>query len=646
MTGLRTRGGLDVGHNFSILHPSGWKPLGPYPPRTNLFTNPAFTATRTPLVVAYNQFINPVLGNATPQTAWSHNLGGGTATLSVMSSGGVDPAVPFRRMHFDTDSTSTGTFGQYVGSATANTIPVTAGLAYSASIWVRHDLAIARYYTFYIQYYNASNGSLTASSNNTLVQPNTWTRLKFDNSVAPANAVRMIVMAYVSGAVSANNGTVPAGSDLDMTMPNVDQSVAVQEFFSGASTGTDYVYAWGGTPHASLSTKSAGAVVSTNLCTNPGAETATGWTSNNGSVCPADRDTAVKHSGTQSCRGTVVSGNSLLTAYAVGFGTAVAGYAAATVGRWYTASLWFYTNVANALHQVQIRFVDGAYANVGNAYSTNVALPAGVWTKAIVSLVAPTGAAFVGMSAFVTRPSATPGMNAWADDACLQEGVGIDTFDGYTASGSDFVYAWSGVANASTSNKIAKTMAGPASGNAWPVSSTMWPGHDRSVRMLSQDPVATGSGYYEIANETGGAVITTPLQRGVTYRASVLVYVDPANPVPTANVAGLTYGESGTGVSAVDLLSAGFYGERQLSATFTVSTDVAATSWRVRLANGHIKGALSMLWFDSFILETSPPDTASFAGGSYFDGATPDDTDYQYAWTGAADASMSSATYP
>ena len=74
--------------------------------RTNLFTNPAFTATRTPLVVARNLFINPVLGNATPELHWAHNAGGATVNTSVVGSGGVDPAVPFRRMHFDTDSTS------------------------------------------------------------------------------------------------------------------------------------------------------------------------------------------------------------------------------------------------------------------------------------------------------------------------------------------------------------------------------------------------------------------------------------------------------------------------------------------------------------------------------------------------------------
>ena len=79
-----------------------------------------------------------------------------------------------------------------------------------------------------------------------------------------------LVAGYPSGAT----GIIPAGSNLDMTMPNVDQSPGIQEFFSGNSTGTDYVYAWTGAAHASTSTKSAGAVVSTNLLTNPGAEAA------------------------------------------------------------------------------------------------------------------------------------------------------------------------------------------------------------------------------------------------------------------------------------------------------------------------------------------------------------------------------------
>lgn len=205
-------------------------------------------------IVAYNLFLNPVLGGGS-ETYWYLNNGGATVVTSVVSSGGVDPAVPFRRAHFNTDSTSTSTFGQGAGSNAATYIAATAGLAYSASMWVRHNLAVARYYSFYLQYYDAA-GALTGQQIPvTLVQPNTWTQLKYENYVAPAGTVRARILGYVSGAVSANNGVVPAGSDLDMTMPHVDQTTTIGGFFSGDTRGPGYVYAWTGTPHASTSTK-------------------------------------------------------------------------------------------------------------------------------------------------------------------------------------------------------------------------------------------------------------------------------------------------------------------------------------------------------------------------------------------------------
>lgn len=190
----------------------------------------------------------------------------------------------------------------------------------------------------------------------------------------------------------------------------------------------------------------------TNLFTNPSGETASGWSSNNGSSWTVSDDTTVKRSGTKSKKSVPVTAGistSVLSIYNVG-----GGIFPVTPGRVYTISAYFAHNTSvNCNSAVTYNFLDAGGASIGATVSGPNILHSGGSTfnarASVTTPPAPANAVNVRIGATTTRSSgnSVAGDAAWIDDAIMEEGYNVGTyFDGSTAGAS-----WTGTANQSTS---------------------------------------------------------------------------------------------------------------------------------------------------------------------------------------------------
>lgn len=205
-------------------------------------TNWASVAQGQSVVVRTNLVRDPrgVLG-----TDWSVTAGGGTPTKSQLGTGGPAEAASFVRA-------TAGSAGwtyldvRNVGSATNL---VTPGKTYALSAGVRASYAGT--VALYVQWLDAGGAVISttsvASGANTA---NSWQRFGFVTAVAPANAVRGLLIVRVNGAPAVND-------TLDVTaMLFCDVSEDGAYFDGTTAAGPETVYAWTGTAHQSTSTAS------------------------------------------------------------------------------------------------------------------------------------------------------------------------------------------------------------------------------------------------------------------------------------------------------------------------------------------------------------------------------------------------------
>jgi len=199
----------------------------------------------------------------------------------------------------------------------------------------------------------------------------------------------------------------------------------------------------------------------------------------------------------------------------------------------------------------------------------------------------------------------------------------------------DFTYAWTGTANASTSQQKALGVAGVGETYlAQPIQSTQW----ASNRAHSMRIIPTGSPT-EPYSYTSFAF--AGLEAGRTYTAIAKIRLTAAQVGPMDARARKIVAMS-PGMTTVESSAApNVAGVTELRITFTLAADPTAV---VYLYNGASAGG-GDVWYDDFAL------VAGDYGGTYFDGSFPDSppedhevvgkTVAEYGWTGTADASTS-----
>jgi prepilin-type N-terminal cleavage/methylation domain-containing protein len=183
----------------------------------------------------------------------------------------------------------------------------------------------------------------------------------------------------------------------------------------------------------------------TNYATNPSAELAGGWYSNNGAIYPASRDTSQKRSGVQSVSSyNVGSSTALMSIYSPGSldGNGIP----ITDPGVYTASAYFRADVASQGRIGLSTRTNGTWS--GTTYGNNVTGTTNSWTQMSYTFTVPTGTDalryVINVSAIATQPA---GVKAYADDFILTKGSDTPNY----ADGNSPSWIWNGTVNGSTS---------------------------------------------------------------------------------------------------------------------------------------------------------------------------------------------------
>jgi hypothetical protein len=260
-------------------------------------------------------------------------------------------------------------------------------------------------------------------------------------------------------------GTAPrtVGEWFDVRRVLIEESPAAGEWFDGDTA--DYAgadYAWAGGHALSESTMTGRRELARNLLPNPSAEVNLGWYSNNGAVYPAVFDPAVSHSGGQSVRASLATGQnpnaSIMSLYSVGLldGKTLPCIAGVAL----SAGLWMRAGSPGFRGSLYLGWLDAGGASVGYGPTpypwTNFAAPNQWQWFAIPSVVPPANAAafrIIATVSTVTGAAAVPVTDqAWADDAIVVVGATLPGyFDGNTPDPPGADYAWTGTANRSPS---------------------------------------------------------------------------------------------------------------------------------------------------------------------------------------------------
>jgi len=380
-------------------------------------------------------------------------------------------------------------------------------------------------------------------------------------------------------------------------------------------------------PYPSFEAGTTTTVVETNLFPNPSAESAGGWSSNNGTSWTVSRDTVKKRSGTQSAKSVLnsgIGGGSIMSMYNIGaYGTTNPSVTAGTV---VSGSAWFMTTATGYRCRIGIQFLDAASAIIGTTnYSAFVNLTPDIWARASAyNLTAPTGTSTVRMVADVVKitGNATSGDAAWIDDAFLTNSWGHgDYFDGSTPAGDEFTYDWTGTAHQSSSRRIAPAPTGVTGGAASAIQSSNWSSSGtKSLRVYSKFHSA-GSAYIEFGSYVSwGKTYTMRLKYRVREQLA-------SAPTLLANTLNNTPNVSFTvsGPSAAP-------GVYEMTLTFTMPVSGGGQKY-VRFMNNNANGA--SVWVDDVILVEGDEIPEFFSGDTLDTGAA------TYEWLGTANASES-----
>ena len=357
-----------------------------------------------------------------------------------------------------------------------------------------------------------------------------------------------------------------------------------------------------------------------NLLTNPSFETnTTGWSNVNGSI--------LSSSATQAWVGTksqkVVYDGTARAAEQTGTSVASYGFTNLTT---YTFSAYVW--VPTGQPAVKIKFGGPNYNVSGSTTTTH-----DQWERISVTATA-TGTNTAWLYILNAATSVANGIGFYVDGAMLEMSSAPSTyFDGSTAASGPYTYAWTGTANASTSNESVAGRVNNVTNPSCETNTTGWAtvnGETLSssatqawVGTKSQKVVYDGS--TRSAGQTGTSIAAYPFVSGISYTFSAYVWVPTGQPAIRLQYGGPTFSVSGNASTTHDQWE-------RISVTATAGSNAVAWLYILNAATS-VPNAIGF-YVDGALLETNG------SVGTYFDGATVN-AGYAYAWTGTANASSS-----
>lgn len=258
---VKWTGGLDVSATVHMVAPDSRKYGVPvYSPATGVPTPgeglhfPLFTPRLVSSTVdRRNPVINPSFTNDV--AGLGKALGGATSNLTWEAGAGSDGKPGYARLTYLTAATS-NTSGLN-GSGTPTFIPIppdwVVGDTVTLSAWVKSSRAISVSFGGYFR--NGTTAVSSASSGNTALTPNVWTRVTRTIGAIPAGVDNIYFYSY-----SATGGPFwQAGDVYEMDNVKADKGAVAESYWDGSTdpvqvdADTVWSYSWAGTPNASAS---------------------------------------------------------------------------------------------------------------------------------------------------------------------------------------------------------------------------------------------------------------------------------------------------------------------------------------------------------------------------------------------------------
>ena len=565
------------------------------------------------------------------------------ATISQISGAGESPVVtPYNESTSPSDfpNISTGimkavatasgamSFADGLSAPRTKGIPVTAGLAYSLSLYSIAKTT-ARSITLTVNWYDKYGVLLStsagASGNNAL---SNWTRVSATNQVAPANAYFAVPVVSIAG-----NG---AGEIHYLDAVQFEQSTTITNFVDArridillnanrvnwcsnpnfeASSGTTTVRT-NLVTNPSFEASSGTVTVRTNLITNPSFETnTTGWNPAGAVSGSLTRVTTDAYVGTASAQ---MAWTGAGLGYIEQSNTASA---AASAGATYTGSIYVKQTVGSA-RSINLNF---NWWNSSNAYISTTSGTAsttviGSWVRYSITATAPATTASVGFQVYLGTVAS--GDTFLIDAALTEQSSVLGTyFDG------------------SRQPALRTNLAPNPSFETNPTG--QWGQNSTSFSALSSAQFYVGTQSWLLTANGGGSfgaylarqavdvggtytfsIYIRDLNTGVQYKPGIEWYAvsSGGTPVSTSYGSVTTVTSSGwTRVSVTGTVPAGAY----FATAFAYSNTAAASG--------------TQAYFDAGLFEQSS------VLGTYFDGTTTAANGSSYTWTGTANASTSIA---
>lgn len=388
-----------------------------------------------------------------------------------------------------------------------------------------------------------------------------------------------------SGYIVTNNPT--AGQTFWVDAVLIEQSAALNPYYYEGQG--DYTYVWSGTANASTSIQQAPGVVG---MASYWAEA--NWASFQSAISPK--------SGAKNWRMFARGASTFL------YGTSGTNGTAVVATEIVTASFYVKPSVTRSFSAIAA-WNSGA----SSSYGPLTSCPAGVWTRVYVTATVPAATTLM-TTYFNTETVSTPGDVYDFDNFLIEKTSTVkDYFDGTTAAAGDFTYVWSGTVNGSSSHQQSPGFAGYVTESG-----------------LKTWKSATGTGMIvNTGNGSSGTSVAfnTPLPEGET--ATIWVKVRAVG--STANFDTWLWG----GVGADN-----YNGSTTVGTVWSiVRKQVYITPAIAAAAKMFFTVGQGQVEIEKVVLTTG---TAYDDG--YFDGDTPDDEYFMYAWEGTPHASKSIAT--
>lgn len=310
--------------------------------------------------------------------------------------------------------------GAYFAGGAATT---SAGKVVTTSAWVKAPVG----QSFRFDTDTSPDGSSWVVSNTTThTATGDWQRVNHTTTM-PAGATKVTV-GFKSNA--------PWTGSIWVDAILIENGTTLTHYYAGTG---DYTYAWTGTANASTSIQRASGVAT--------------WSAAASTVKPV-QSTSIQSHGASSL---------MVLGSADGNRTTQSTFTA-SAGKTYTMSADMRHNAGtNRELRIDYTFQDSGGTRIGNyTAGPTVLVAGGSWgRRSTTTIIAPAGTATI--TCYPAMISGTAAETYWVDAFLLEESPVAQTyFDGTTSTSGDFTYAWTGAANASTSNQQAVVVAATA----------------------------------------------------------------------------------------------------------------------------------------------------------------------------------------